>query len=114
MAANEFFQSAIATLSNLKRLDVNTIVGDFQFTGDTKSIDPASGEERMTSQIDLLTGDISTAMTDKFVTEYKELREYHLIRENQGHEIIKRNIAVLKEIGSALVEWGKSTTDNDQ
>ena len=56
----------------------------------------------MCSQINLLTGDISTAMTEKFVSDYKELREYHMLRESQGHEISKRNIDVLKEIVKAI------------
>lgn len=107
MATKNFFQDAIAKLSNLKRLDVHTIVGDYQLAGATKKIDPETADQRMSSQIDLMTGDITTAMTPKFVDEYKELREYHLIRENQGHEIIRRNIAVAREIGEALIQWNK-------
>jgi Asp-tRNA(Asn)/Glu-tRNA(Gln) amidotransferase B subunit len=100
-----FLNNAIAQLSNLTRLEVNTLVGTYEFnqTGTVNTtIKNDSTDQRMCSQINLLTGDISTAMTDKFVSEYKELREYHMIRENQGHEIVKRNIEVLIGIFNAL------------
>jgi hypothetical protein len=108
---NSFLNEAIAALSNLTRLEVNTLVGNYTFNTSGKDSDGNPNNttikndgtgERMCSQINLITGDITTAMTDKFVDEYKELREYHLIRESQGHEIIRRNIAVLKEILDAL------------
>ena len=101
-----FIDNAITELSKLTRLEVNTMVGDYTFnkTGASNTtIKNDDTGERMCSQINLVTGDITTAMTEKFVTEYKELREYHIIRENQGHEIIRRNIDVLKQIVAAIV-----------
>lgn len=101
----QFVEKALAHMSNLTRLEVNTLVGDYQFkkTGDVRTtIIQDSTKERMCSQINLITGDITTAMTEKFATEYKELREYHLIRENQGHKIVEQNIKALKEIIGAL------------
>jgi len=108
-----FLDKAIAGLSNLTRLEVNTLVGDYSFnkTGDTNTtIDPASTKERMCSQINMISGDITTAMTEKFVTEYKELRDYHLIRENQGHDIVKKNIEVLEKILGAIKDFSKEKT----
>jgi hypothetical protein len=102
---SKFLSNAIETLSGLTRLEVNTLVGAYTFnqTGTTNTtIKTDSTSERMCSQINLLTGDITTAMTDKFVNEYKELREYHMIRENQGHDIVKKNIEVLMKIFDAL------------
>ncbi len=100
-----FLKEALASLSNLTRLETNTLVGKYSFNesaGIKTSIITDSAEDRMCSQINLVTGDITTAMTPKFVTEYKELREFHLTRENQGHEIVRQNIAILKEILGAL------------
>jgi len=107
-----FLADAIAGLSNLTRLEVNTLVGAYTFdqTGTVNTtIKNDSTDERMCSQINLLTGDITTAMTDKFVSEYKELREYHMIRENQGHQIVEKNIKVLREIFEALDFFDKKS-----
>ncbi|GAB4324781.1 MAG: hypothetical protein Kow00127_17450 [Bacteroidales bacterium] len=104
----QFIDQALASLSNLTRLEVNTLVGDYTFNesgGKKTTIKQDSTKERMCSQINLLTGDITTAMTEKFATDYKDLREYHLIRENQGHRIIEQNIRTLKEIVSAIEEF---------
>ena len=102
---NTFIKEALASLSNLTRLETNTLVGKYTFNevgGVKTTIVNESTEDRMCSQINLVTGDITTAMTEKFVTEYKELREFHLTRENQGHEIVSKNIETLKEILGAL------------
>ena len=84
------------------------MVGNYSFLQDEKGVNTVikndSTADRMSSQINLLTGDITTAMTDKFVTEYKELREYHTSREKEGHEIIEKNIKTLKDIVDAIVE----------
>jgi hypothetical protein len=110
---NSFLDDAIAGLSNLTRLEVNTIVGNYTFNkkGDSNTtIKNDSAGERMCSQINLVTGDITTAMTEKFVVDYKELREYHTIREDQGHEIVKKNIEVLRQILSAIVDFTSEKT----
>jgi hypothetical protein len=108
-----FLDKAIAGLSNLTRLEVNTLVGDYSFikTGNTKtSIDVVSTKERLCSQINMLSGDITTAMTEKFVTDYKELRDYHVLRENQGHDIVMKNIEVLGKILGAIKDFSKEKT----
>lgn len=105
-----FVDKAIKGLEKLTTLQVNTLVGDYKFmnegeTGkdtDYTKLNPTSTAERMSSVINLISGDISTAMTEKFATEYKDLRDYHLIREAQGHEIIRKNIEVLKDIAEAI------------
>jgi len=105
-----FLDKAIAGLSNLTRLEVNTLVGDYAFskTGNTNtSIDVLSTKERMCSQINMISGDITTAMTEKFVTDYKELRDYHIMRENQGHDIVMKNIEVLGKILGAIKDFTK-------
>ena len=104
---DSFIQTAVSELSKLTRLEIHTLVGNYSFVKDTKVentvIKNDSTAERMSSQINLLTGDITTAMTDKFITDYKELRDYHTSREKQGHEIIEKNIKTLKDIADALI-----------
>lgn len=99
---NSFIDKAIEELSKLTRLEIHTLVGNYTFvqnaSGENTVIKNDSTADRMSSQINLLTGDITTAMTDKFVAEYKELREYHTSREKEGHEIIEKNIKTLKSI----------------
>lgn len=106
-----FLTAAITGLSELTRLEINTIVGSYTFNQDNNNknttIKNDDNAERMCSQINLLTGDITTAMTRKFVDEYKELRDYHVIREAQGHEIIKNNLAVLQQVLTVLTDFNK-------
>ena len=108
-----FLDKAIAGLSNLTRLEVNTLVGAYTFDKTENmntSIDVVSTKERMCSQINMISGDITTAMTEKFVTEYKELRDYHIMRENQGHEIVLKNIEVLGKILETIKDFTKEKT----
>jgi len=105
---NSFIQNAIDELSKLTRLEIHTLVGNYTFVpndkGENTVIKNDSTADRMSSQINLLTGDITTAMTDKFVVEYKELRDYHTSREKEGHGIIEKNIKTLKDIVDAIVD----------
>ena len=127
---SSFLELAIANLSNLTRIEVNTLVGDYKFnkvgsklansdsdvaadSGVLTTIIPDSTNERMCSQINLLTGDITTAMTEKFVIEYKELRDYHTVRESQGHDIVKRNIEVLTKIVETLIDFTKKKSSGE-
>jgi len=127
---SSFLEKAIANLSNLTRIEVNTLVGNYKFKtiaadavspdgddladyGVTTTIIPDSTNERMCSQINLLTGDITTAMTEKFVVDYKELRDYHMMRENQGHEIVNNNIEVLKKIVETLIDFTKKQSSGE-
>jgi hypothetical protein len=106
-----FLTAAITGLSELTRLEINTIVGSYTFNKDENNknttIKNDDAAERMCSQINLITGDITTAMTEKFVAEYKELRDYHMQRENQGHEIVKRNMEVLQQILTVITAFNK-------
>lgn len=105
---NTFIDKAINELSKLTRLEIHTLVGNYSFvqdaSGENTVIKTDSTADRMSSQINLLTGDITTAMTDKFVSDYKELREYHTNREKEGHEIIEKNIQTLKSIVETIID----------
>ena len=65
---NTFLKEALANLSNLTRLETNTLVGKYTFNnveGVKTTIVTESTEDRMCSQINLVTGDITTAILGK-------------------------------------------------
>jgi hypothetical protein len=51
------------------------------------------------TKIDLLQGDIKTVFNEAFVTgNYQGLREFHARREQEGYEIIQKNIAAIERL----------------
>ena len=117
-SVKNFLEKTADSLKELSVLEITTLVGNFEFVyrldgeivdkGTEKAlpreIDKDSKDcSKMCSRISLVSGDITTAMSEKFVTDYKELREYHLIREHQGQEIIKRNLEVVEKIATTLI-----------
>jgi hypothetical protein len=55
------------------------------------------------SEVQLVSGDITTRVTPEFGKNNAQLMEYHLVKENQGQEIVRKNLQVVKEIGTTLV-----------
>lgn len=105
MADQESIFDRIHTaLANLAALEIVTAVGPVSGRikeNDTIRPDPGSLSncKMMYTKIDLLQGDITTCIPEEFITgDYQELREFHQAREQQGHEIIKGNIAALREL----------------
>lgn len=109
----ETFKSASADLATLK---IRTLIGKFTVQEDGKidSLDLTDeNNQAIESRIDLIDGDITTAMSNKFVTDpdYSKLREFHLKREHAGHDIIMNNINAIKAIIKLLVA-AKDDKDN--
>jgi len=114
--AKSFFQNVVETLNELKTLRVSTYIGGVKSgttisandmkvgQGQDKVISSIEITDTMVSKIDLLQGDITTAMTPNFESN-NTLREYHTMREQQAHEIVERNIKVLKSIGGLIEEF---------
>lgn len=117
--ANQFFDKTLAALENISELKIRTLVGEFEFEpldGSSKyeiQFKKGGNIEGMISRINLVLGDIDTEISPKFATEYEQLREFHLAKENQAHEIIKKNMEVLKEIAKAIAELIKSKKDSE-
>ncbi len=59
------------------------------------------------SDIDLIDGDIMTAIDNVFITDdaYADIRNEHLARVNDAQAIVSRNINVLKELAVAAKTW---------
>ncbi|MEL6537166.1 MAG: hypothetical protein AAFQ98_17225 [Bacteroidota bacterium] len=126
----KFVEGAIVGLGSLTRLEIKTLVGD-EFTVIPDSVDPknplkatyrldtkdydAEGNSKvqgMTSDIQLISGDITTRLTKAFADgAYKELRDFHSVKETQGQDIIKKNLEVIAKIGEVLK--GLISSDED-
>ncbi len=101
----EFFEKVGSKLQDLSELKIRTLVGDITFNEKEDSFDFKNGQkvDGMISTINLVSGDIDTKLSPKFATEYELLREYHLIKENQGQEIMKKNMELLQSIAKTLI-----------
>ncbi|WP_020530608.1 hypothetical protein [Flexithrix dorotheae] len=96
----------IKEASKLKTLEIQTIVGEFDINAGKVAFQKNYKKpDAIYSEIDLLTGDIRTGMTAKFLEEpFEKLREYHALREQQAHDIMERNIGVLQKVFALLKE----------
>jgi len=111
-----FFENVINGLNELKILRVSTYIGTVQPDTSLSVDDLQNGQgqdvalsklninDTMLSKIDMLTGDITTAMTNEF-RDNNALREYHTLREQQAHDIVKRNVEVLKSVGKMILDF---------
>lgn len=96
------------SLGNLVTLEIATVVGPVRPSERGVGLNPrladldvdwGTNPPVILTKIDLLQGDIRTVMDEEFATgEYQALREFHSAREQEGHALIERNIAVLREL----------------
>jgi hypothetical protein len=99
MATNKIAQDILKAIDSLTTLEIRTIVGDT--TRVKNKIQPVEGKsDTIETQINLIDGDITTAMSDKFLSDplYVPLRDYQAQREQQGHKIVLDNIEALKSL----------------
>jgi hypothetical protein len=100
-------ENAVKDLTTLK---VVTAVGDVTITETIKKVD---GEDQQTraeqylnakaivSTIDLVDGDIETIMDGVFASDnaaYNKIRDEHMLRIKDAHDIVGNNVKVLKEL----------------
>jgi len=101
-------------LDNLVTLEILTAVGQVQFKPKSGSpenagrnfpdLDYEQNPKVILTKINLLQGDIKTVFNEEFVTgNFQSLRDFHANREKEGYEIVKKNLAALKE----LYQWVK-------
>jgi len=106
MAENTLINKILKGVNDLTHLEIKTIVGAYTIheDGTNTKVEPQSNQDMIYSKINLVGGDITTAMGDKFLTDaaYSPLRDYHDKREQQGHDIVERNIEVLKQLVSFI------------
>ncbi len=110
--AENFMDTIIAKMNDLKSLQINTIVGDFEIDTNSNKIVPDSNAKMIVTNIDLLEGDITTAFSDEFLkSPLNKVREFHAEREKQGHQIINDNIKALSELINLVVAAIKGKDD---
>ncbi len=103
---SSFFNKVLEKSADLASLSIQTIVGDFTIdqSGAKITATPQKSDSIVT-RIDLIDGDITTAMSAKFMEgDYKELRNFHADREKEGRDIIEQNINTLKSIAQAIID----------
>jgi hypothetical protein len=85
------------SLERLVQLEVKTIVGDY--SEQEGRLIPSASARVISSRINLLNGDITTAMHEDFLmSPLDDIRQYHAEREQQSQQLIHNNIQALKEL----------------
>jgi hypothetical protein len=97
-------------VKDLTMLKVVTAVGDVTITQTIKKVDGEDQETRaeqylnakaIVSTIDLVDGDIETIMDGVFASDnaaYNKIRDEHMLRIKDAHDIVGNNVKVLKEL----------------
>lgn len=94
-------------MTNLVNLEIRTIVGDFsEING---KIEPAVDAKTITTRINLLGGDITTAFTEDFLDEPLDaVRDFHKRNEEHAQQIVQGNINALKELAQLMLVLDKA------
>ncbi len=106
------------SIKNLITLEIITTVGQVELKIKDKEIvvtgiKDSKNCKSIWTKINLLEGDINTVYDPEFVTgQYQSLRDFHKNREDQGHQIIKDNIAALKELYTLVSGGFKDEKDS--
>jgi len=102
---DEILQKIENGITDLTQLKIQTVMGKLEIN-DQNEIDFVADQEidGIISKIDLIDGDITTQITEKFYQKYPELVQFHQSREAKGHEIIEGNILALGTIVKTLKE----------
>jgi hypothetical protein len=107
---DELLKQLRDALNKYVTLEIVTAVGEVMVDskGD-RDLDWTKNPAVALTKIDLLQGDIKTIFDASFVTgDFQALREFHASREQQGHDIIQKNIAALKSLFELATNWGRS------
>lgn len=106
--ANKALQAIKDGIGDLTHLEVLTVVGDFELDEAMLDITPESitSSDKIFSRVGLVDGDIKTAMSPIFVTDaaYKDMWTFHESQVAKGQQIIKDNIAALRELVTFIEE----------
>lgn len=102
---DEILQKIESGIQDMTQLKIQTVMGKLEIDNN-RQIDFVPGQEiqGIVSKIDLIDGDITTQITEKFYEKYPELVQFHQSREAKGHEIIEGNIMALGTIVNTMKE----------
>ena len=86
-------------IEDLQTLRICTLIGDVKLDETGKKLTFPEEGPKIVTQIDLLTGDITTVFNEDFLEPpLDKIRDYHAEREKQSNEIIRSNIKALMEL----------------
>ena len=98
-------------LARLVTLEIVTVIGEIEKVPVDEVQESrwrakaSSAEKGILTKIDLLQGDITTIIPESFFSdERKALREHHNEREKQGLDIVRQNIAAVKELWNLIAD----------
>lgn len=102
-------------LNDLTTLEIKTIVGDHTVDEHGKiQVDTSDHADVIFTKIDLLDGDITSGFNPKFLQEpYSAVKEYHAAREQEGKDIIKKNIETLEALLKLVVNVESMSNGSD-
>ena len=96
-AFGAFINNIESHITQLAKLEIKTIVGDFKVDSFDNVTHKKDGDFKvMSSEINLIQGDMKTYVSNElFQDRYAWLREFHANKEEKGHEIINGNIRAI-------------------
>src|SRR5690606_36909387 len=91
-------------------LRVTTVIGEVSLTGGIDNPDIGFADSKapnsnvIATSVNLVDGDITNVVPERFWSPDKEaIRNYHEQQVANGHEIVRRNLQLVSEIGEALI-----------
>lgn len=109
-ALEELLEEIRKAIKETVTLKITTIVGDVQ-QGATDGPPTVANSKTMYTQIDLIQGDIVSMIDKSFLDEFAAIREKHQSREEQAHEIVRKNIETLKELADYISDLMNKTSE---
>ena len=92
---NKFLENVKSALENLVTLKIETVITE------------SGGSEKMSSEIDLIDGDITNTIPKSFLAaDMKEIRTFHESQVEKGQQIIRDNLAALRELYDLIKHGG--------
>lgn len=108
--SSDIWDKLLRGVQSAVQLRVVTIVGEVSLTGEfgKPNIDFADpgkpSKDVIATSINLVDGDITNVVPERFWAPDKEpIRSYHEQQVQNGHEVVRRNLQLIGEIGSSLI-----------
>jgi hypothetical protein len=106
------------SLKALMELQIITVVGKVTvsnaFNPDNRTIEIAEDQQAMVTSINLVQGDITNGLDESFAPGNEDaLREFHERQVKLGNEIINRNLRLLKEMATEIIDIVKEEKSAD-
>jgi len=106
----------INSLKAVQELQVVTVVGQVTvtdaFVPASRRIELGQEQKAMVTSISLLQGDVTNALDEAFTPgKDDDLREFHERQVRLGNDIVNRNLRLLKDMVSDIIDVAKRTKE---